>query len=234
MSSGGVMAAERRKVEEILAGVGNITVTRANGPWAVADVSAGALNEFANQVKRLDPDSPRYPLIVEATSGLANKANEMVDTVITFLRRRQVDYPITRSPIITSKKFKNIFTHTPKPTGTVTIRLSDDSVATRSSWFYRYKVAVHEFGHCLGLPDEYQDHYPTLGTTAHDAWRDLCRDAGVPARPVPKFDASIMSCGWQTYACHYVTVWDALCQLTRDHVAATDWVIERGSQGDYL
>src|SRR5215470_19329439 len=141
----------------------------------------------------------------------------MVAAVANFIRGVGVNntvYPIIESPLKTSRKFTNIFTHTPKPTGTVTISLDNDHAALRQAWHYRYRVAAHEFGHALGLPDEYMDSYHGIGTQAHDNWRQLCNQAGVPFRPVPKFDASIMSCGWQTYPCHYVTLWHALGQLT--------------------
>jgi hypothetical protein len=81
----------------------------------------------------------------------------MVAAVNNFLTVQGVNnYPIVQSPIKTSKKFKNIFTHTPKPTGTVTIRADNNDTTVRTNWLYWYKVAVHEFGHCLGLPDERQ------------------------------------------------------------------------------
>lgn len=235
MSAGGVMGSERRKVEQLLGPVQNITVTRANGPWAVDAGSVAALTLFAQGLARVDSLSPMYPLTIEATSGLVTKAQDMVAAVANFLTAHGVNnYPIVRNPIATSRKFKNIFTHTPKPTGTVTIRLATDDNAVRANWLYRYKVAVHEFGHCLGLPDEYSDSYPALGTQAHDEWQRLCAAAGVASRPVPKFDASIMSCGWQTFACHYVTMWDALGALTAGHVQPADWSIERGTAPDVL
>lgn len=235
MSSGGVMQAERRKVEQILIPVQNITVSRAAGPWTVDAGSVMALTTFAQNLARVDPYAPMYPLTIEATSGLADKARDMVDCVYNFLTAHGVtNYPLNRNPVKSRRKWKNVFTHTPKPTGTVAISLSDDDTSVRADWVYRYKVAVHEFGHCMGLPDEYQDHYPALGTQAHDEWRRLCTAAGVQSRPVPKFDASIMSCGWQTFPCHFVTLWDALAQLTHNHVQPGDWVIERGTQADTL
>ena len=236
MSAGGVMAAARKKVENILIPVQNVAVSRDTGVWKVTPDAAADIVIFAREINRIHPDSPRYPLIIEASSGIANKARDMVDAVHKLLKVHGVtNYPITPSPTRTSKKFKNIFSHTPKQDGTVTIRLADDDNAVRQEWVYRYKAAVHEFGHCLGLPDEYEPQYPgRIGTQAHDAWRTLCNSAGVSARPCPKFDASIMSCGWMMYPCHYVTVWDALGKMTGPFIKPNEWKIERGTEPDSL
>ena len=47
------------------------------------------------------------------------------------------------------------------------------------------------------------------------------------------YNSSLMSAGWITAACHYVTIWDALCGLTggaRYYVLPDQWVIERGTE----
>jgi len=101
------------------------------------------------------------------------------------------------------------------------------------------RVAVHEFGHCLGLPDEYIT-YPADWTIAgaHDSWRALCTTATdengasllakMPAFPVKHL--SIMSMGTTSVACHYVTIWDALAKATATYVSPADWRIVRGSE----
>lgn len=117
---------------------------------------------------------------------------------------------------------------------------------------------VHEFGHMLGLPDEYNalcsrsaSELIGLGRMGHgvepmvrlddmsDSAKDaaksdaieknqqvfvrLCGEAGVPVPPFGRANDSVMSCGSRFLPSHCITVWDALCQATQDHVDRKDW-----------
>ncbi len=84
-----------------------------------------------------------------------------------------------------------------------------------------YRAAIHEFGHCLGLPDEYRL-YPGMSVEdAHDEFADLCRDNRLTHPPFPEKHDSIMSCGSKVSRCHYVTILDCLKTITNDQ----SWVI---------
>jgi len=124
---------------------------------------------------------------------------------------------------------------------------------------------VHEFGHMLGLPDEYNllcsesvDTMVGIGVmgpnakmikedearlkdfgaasslsskspriTAHQkAYIELCRDAGMPPPVFGKSTPSMMSVGTKFMAHHCVTVWKALCDMTKDHVKPDEWVVK--------
>ncbi|RVT82812.1 hypothetical protein DXV76_16395 [Rhodobacteraceae bacterium CCMM004] len=85
-----------------------------------------------------------------------------------------------------------------------------------------YRAAIHEFGHCLGLPDEYRL-YPGLSVEgSHDAYDALCRDNRLSHPPYPAKHDSIMSTGSRLYRCHYVTILDCLKRVSGDD----DWSIE--------
>ncbi|MES2263807.1 MAG: hypothetical protein V4724_35260 [Pseudomonadota bacterium] len=84
-----------------------------------------------------------------------------------------------------------------------------------------YKAAIHEFGHCLGLPDEYRMYDGMTIAGAHAAFDALCEAAHVRGRPYPAKHDSIMSCGMKTYPSHYVTILDCMKKMT----GQDDWVI---------
>ncbi len=240
MSRGGVLHNEREKVAQLLAPVQNVTLARTGFGWVVDPASRGALDAFADGLKRVGSLAPKYPLTVHATSGSDGKAGQLVQAVMDYLATRGVtpaQYPIATATETTGAKWKRPFKGH-KATASAWFELTDEATpAVAAGWRYRYKVANHEFGHCLGLPDEYTTYPPGVIGNAHNLWAGLCGQAGVPANPYPGFNASIMSCGWTTSACHYVTVWQALGNLTRVapyNIAPTDWVIERGSQPDVL
>lgn len=116
---------------------------------------------------------------------------------------------------------------------------------------------VHEFGHMLGLPDEYNAlcsqsvgalatagritgaesavRLMDMSTSAKDAAKSdaiernqkafvtLCTEAGVPVPPFGRANDSVMSCGSRFLPSHCITVWDGLCQMTKAHVARSEW-----------
>jgi hypothetical protein len=240
MSRGSVMTSERDKVEALLQAVQNITLTRTADGWEVSQASRGALTALADGLKRVGAKSPKFPLTIHATSGAPGKSDQLVAAVTRFLAARGVTpavYPIVTDSQTTRAKFRMPFKGH-KDSAVASIELADISdIDTAANWHFRYKVANHEFGHCLGLPDEYTEYPEGRLKNAHAEWVSLCGRARVTPNPYPVINTSIMSSGWITNACHYVTVWDALTDLTKVapyNINKRDWVIERGSQRDVL
>jgi hypothetical protein len=92
-----------------------------------------------------------------------------------------------------------------------------------------YNIFAHEYGHMLGLPDEYLNEE---GSAAHNpkvvmqqGLVDLASKARVNVPTFGKATTSIMSYGQDVMACHFLTAWEAMVALTRNYVGARDWKI---------
>lgn len=81
-------------------------------------------------------------------------------------------------------------------------------------------VQAHEFGHMLGLGDEYagklSNHYDLVVKAFGKTYADQVGPRGGPGR------TSIMHFGQDVRVYHYVTLWSALCELTLQKAAVPD------------
>jgi len=238
MSAAGVLMSEERRLRPFVENASVITVDRpmannAQDNWRITDAnSTRTLDHLARALTQTNANPPRFTITVRATSGKSNKAAAVCRSVVNYLTTRGVDlstYPIIEEPTTSASKW---FGTKNKRTHTVTISMDDDIARAWQNYEYNYRVCDHEFGHCLGLPDEYTL-YPKGGPLehAHARWRELCISLNIEPNPYAQegrnvFNESIMSAGWRVDPCHLVTIWDALGKLTEDHgVRALDWSI---------
>jgi hypothetical protein len=88
-------------------------------------------------------------------------------------------------------------------------------------------VAEHEFGHTLGLPDEYVNRTSGALGAKQTAFDNLARAAGVaPPDRWGDTTASQMSAGVDVLPRHYLTVWEALGQMTSPDISRNEWSID--------
>jgi outer membrane protein OmpA-like peptidoglycan-associated protein len=91
----------------------------------------------------------------------------------------------------------------------------------------RYSVGEHEFGHAIGLPDEYQNNTTGPLGTQQTALGTLASAAGVaPPDQWGVNTASVMSAGVDVLPRHYLTLWEALGQMTSPDITRNEWSIE--------
>jgi len=91
----------------------------------------------------------------------------------------------------------------------------------------RFLPAGHEFGHALGLPDEYHNYASGNLADKQRAFERLARQAGVaPPDPWGRRTSSVMSVGMDVLPRHYLTLWEALGRMTEPDIRRDQWRIE--------
>ena len=147
-----------------------------------------------------------YRTLTESRTLPLQRANAVITYIRSLNRLVDGDFLSAESGGLARSRFVRI---APEPLPTV-IAKSD------------YVVAAHEFGHCLGLPDEYRLYTGMSIEAAHAQYKQLCLNAGVSCQRFPVMSDSIMSCGRRIYKSHYITILDCLQKITNDNT----WRIE--------
>ncbi|MHC4505231.1 MAG: hypothetical protein ACYTFI_18155, partial [Planctomycetota bacterium] len=212
---------EHQRVVDELRALGTVTLDRAGNAWTIQNASQLRLRQFAAELRRCPSFLPQNPLTIEATSGLRDKATALVQVVRQFLANEGIRARLTDSPIKTKRKWRWPWTaHKPTATVVVSVDGMDQMLqAWRQSVEADNIVSAHEFGHLLGLPDEYLD-YSGYGNLAirnsQPNWHAFCDAAHVARRGYnSQFNDSMMSVGTVLYPSHAVTLWRALDGMTR-------------------
>jgi outer membrane protein OmpA-like peptidoglycan-associated protein len=85
----------------------------------------------------------------------------------------------------------------------------------------------HEFGHAIGLPDEYENNTTGKLGDKQTAFTTLAQAAGVaPPDPWGDRTSSLMASGVDVLPRHYLTLWEALGQMTSPDITRDEWSID--------
>ena len=224
-NSGSVATTERQRLETALAAAAASPVLFANDSDVIEPAARPALTAFASAARQKNPSDPLIPLKVD---GFASREGETTRNqglsdrraaaLRSFLAGLGVPQPI------------GVLGHgAVGSAGDAGNRRADISVDHAFETTYaanRYSVGEHEFGHMLGLPDEYQNN--TTGTLGaqQTLYSGLVTAAGVAGPAVWGVDtASQMSNGIDVLPRHYVTLWEALGRMTAPDIAQSEWRI---------
>jgi outer membrane protein OmpA-like peptidoglycan-associated protein len=224
-NSGSVATTERQRLESALAAAAASPVLFGNDSDVIAPAARPALTAFAAAARQKNPSDPLIPLKVDGFASLDGDATHNVDlserravAVRSFLAGLGVTQPI------------GVLGHGPVgAAGDAANRRADISVDHAFETTYtsnRYSVGEHEFGHMLGLPDEYQNNTTGVLGAQQTLYSGLVTAAGVPGPAVWGVDtASQMSNGIDVLPRHYVTLWEALGRMTAPDIAQSEWSI---------
>jgi outer membrane protein OmpA-like peptidoglycan-associated protein len=219
-----VATSERRRLEAALAasGAGPVFFDK-NSDAIRPGAQSTALTAFADALKAKNPSDPLIPLHLDGFASAEGDPTRNLDlsnrraaAVRDFLVRLGVQQPV------------GVLGHGPvgapnDPTNRK-VEVTVDHAFETTYASNRYSVGEHEFGHMLGLPDEYQNN--TTGTlgTQQTLFMALVTAAGVPGPAVWGVrTASQMADGVDVLPRHYVTLWEALARMTAPDITQAEW-----------
>ena len=91
----------------------------------------------------------------------------------------------------------------------------------------RFAPGEHEFGHAIGLPDEYKNITTGKLGDKQTAFISLAAAAGVaPPDQWGDMTSSLMASGVDVLPRHYLTLWEALGQMTSPDITRNEWSID--------
>lgn len=115
-----------------------------------------------------------------------------------------------------------------------TVDVNAQNLGLKVEGVVHYNVIAHEYGHMIGLPDEYENPvYNERGSAADnakvvhkDGTLKLAGLARIGYADFGKYTDSIMSRGSVVHPHHFITVWEALTLLTKGYMTPDEWVIQ--------
>jgi hypothetical protein len=216
-------------VAEAGAGHVDVTLDRNGNAWTISNASRPALNGFCAVVNT--PRGTAKPLLyVHSASGLQTKADALAQCVVQYVRGQGVTNQIDINPQKLRRKFS--LPGTAHKT-TATVRVEIESLQNAFDRRYGiYTVSAHEFGHLIGIPDEYLDYSEFSNLTIRNSqpfWDNLCNKWNLTRRAWNgQFNDSMMSIGTRIYPAHAAPIMEALSVMTSrgpNALAADNWTL---------
>jgi hypothetical protein len=163
-------------------------------------------------VAQLVQDLPLFPLIPILIIGYrtAAEATSAGLTRATNVRDYLVNHRVPPSQLLVREELTS-------GTPGVELRLDKSFKEQFLSQPHSFPIAAHEFGHMLGLSDEYfAVNHPQNGPEAQ-AYVTYCTNKGITFAPFDANTISIMSMGYLVFPCHYAPFMQALEQILMEY-----------------
>jgi outer membrane protein OmpA-like peptidoglycan-associated protein len=222
-----VARSERQRLERAINTASASPILFAQGSAALDGASTGRLKVLAELMKLKNPSDPAIPLILHGYASAegrpgrnARLAQKRALTVASVLRAQGIPQPM----VITSHGAVGA----PFDASNRKVELKPSRSFETTYSTNRFGAAEHEFGHAIGLPDEYANYAP--GTNLGDkqqAFIKLANQAGVaPPDRWGDSTSSMMASGVDVLPRHYLTIWEALGAMTDPHITRDEWKID--------
>ena len=207
---------ERERIAGIILSLGLNNIALTGGGTLPPQLKVD-LAKFAGRTKLGTPSRPLIPIIVDAqystqhgaTLGNVVKQGRAIrDLLGTFHLQNPVDF---RMPKVNDLNLPNAGQLALNPD------LAYETTFDEAIWM---NIFAHEYGHMLGLPDEYDAMPPAITKVAKELAihrfldMTLLYETGKP--DMGKMTTSIMCKGEDVLRCHMVTALQALCKMTKD------------------
>lgn len=179
--------------------------------------NTGPINQFASVLNSAYPSAPAIPIEINGYLGDGDSkgeelAQQRAEAVALVLASTGVLQPLRSKGFndFSGRRVDIVVNNTPNTTN-------------------MRRVSDHEFGHMLGLPDEYEAHGDERESDAHKKaetqFEQLVSSSGVSKPAMGKDTSSLMSVGVDVLPAHYVTIKEVLGKMTSKYISDSEWQI---------
>jgi outer membrane protein OmpA-like peptidoglycan-associated protein len=218
-----VARSERQRLERAIAAAAASPILFPKDSAVVQPADLATLRSLAEAMKAKNPSDPAIPITI---SGFASSEGPLLrNEKLAEDRANAVAVVLAGVPQpLVIVKGGPIGAPDDAANRKVDITPSTTFEATYAS--NRFSAGEHEFGHAIGLPDEYKNITAGKLGAKQTAFVNLAAAAGVAA-PSQWGDmtSSLMSSGVDVLPRHYLTFWEALGQMTSPDITRNEWSI---------
>jgi len=217
---------ERQRIQRAIATASASPIQFDSNSAVVRAADVTRLNTLAVALNKKNPSDPAIPINLNGFASMEGGrtqnrrlSSDRGDAVRNVLLAAGVTQPLNVVP--------RGAVGAPHDAANRRVNLDVDTTFETTYNANRFSVAEHEFGHLFGLPDEYQNNTGSgfLGN-AQTQFENLNRSAGTDSPDRwGDMTASQMSAGVDILPRHYVTLWEALGDMTTPDISQSEWSI---------
>ncbi|RNF86204.1 OmpA family protein [Montanilutibacter psychrotolerans] len=221
-----VARSERQRLERAVASATASPVQFARGSDTVEAADRARLLTLADAMKAKNPSDPAVPMVL---NGFASAEGGATDNRTLSLRRAEAVASELRAagvpqPMVIAGLGP---TGAPNDAANRKVELAPSTTFEGTYTGNRFAPDAHEFGHALGMPDEYDNHTTGLLGDKQTAFVQLAQAAGVaPPDQWGDRTSSVMANGVDVLPRHYLTIWEALGSMTAPDITRNEWSID--------